>query len=235
MDISGSVALVTGASGGIGREFVVQLLQRGAAVYATAREPGVIGIPGARALELDITNPEGVAAAVAAAQDVTLVVNSAGVFTQENLVTGDLDRIRLEMETNYFGPLGIVRAFAPVLARNGGGAILNVLSALSWSPFQGANAYAASKAAAWMLTQGVRLELLDQGTLVTGLHMGFTDTAMVANYDVPKNDPADVVRAALDGIQAGELEIVFDDFSAQAKTSLAVGPEIPFTEPASNR
>lgn len=229
MDISGSVAFVTGAGRGIGREFAVQLLQRGASVYAAAREPGVIDVPGVRALALDITDPTSVIAAVTAAQDVTLVVNNAGVFTQEDLVTGDLDRIRLEMETNYFGPLGVVRAFAPVLARNGGGAILNVLSALSWSAFQGANAYSASKAAAWMLTQGVRLELLDQGTMVTGLHMGFTDTAMVADYDVAKNDPADVVRAALDGIEAGELEIVVDDFSAQAKAALAAAPTVAST------
>lgn len=198
-------------------------------MYAAARDPELIDVPGVRALGLDITDPASVRAAAAAAQDVTLVVNNAGVFTQEDLVTGDLDRIRLEMETNYFGPLAVVRAFAPVLARNGGGAILNVLSALSWSPFQGANAYSASKAAAWMLTQGVRLELLDQGTLVTGLHMGFTDTAMVADYDVPKNDPADVVRAALDGIEAGELEIVADDFSAKTKAALAAPPTVPST------
>ena len=97
----------------------------------------------------------------------------------------------------------MIRAFAPVLAANGGGAILNVLSRLSWLSFQGANAYAASKAAAWSLTNGIRLELAEQGTQVTGVFLSSTDTDMMAAYDIPKNDPADVVRAALDGLAAG--------------------------------
>jgi NAD(P)-dependent dehydrogenase (short-subunit alcohol dehydrogenase family) len=225
MNISGSTALVTGANRGIGRHFAEQLQRRGAAkVYATARDAAAIDVPGVEVLQLDVTDRASVAAAAAAASDVTLLVNNAGVSTHQNLVTGDLDKIRLEMDTHFYGTLSMVRAFAPALAANGGGAVLNVLSRLSWLSFVGANAYSASKAAAWSLTNGIRLELAEQGTLVTGLVLSSTDTDMMAGWDVPKNDPADVVRAALDGLEAGRLEVVADEESAEAKAALSVDP-----------
>ena len=162
-------------------------------------------LPGAETLRLDVTDPDSIAQAAAIATDVTLLINNAGVSTGTDLITGDLETIRLELDTNFYGPLAMIRAFAPVLAANGGGAILNVLSRLSWLSFQGANAYAVSKAAAWSLTNGIRLELAEQGTQVTGVFLSSTDTDMMAAYDIPKNDPADVVRAALDGLEAGRL------------------------------
>lgn len=233
MKIPGSVALVTGANRGLGRHFAQQLLDRGAAkVYATARTPGLIDLPGVEVLALDITDPDSVAAAAEAAPDVTLLVNNAGVSTMQNLVTGDLSKIRLEMETHYFGTLGVVRAFAPVLARGGGGAILNVLSAMSWFSFDGVTAYAAAKSAQWSLTNSVRLELAGQGTQVTGLHFGMTATDMTAAWDVPKNDPADVVRAALDGLAAGRFEVLADEAGAQAKAMLAADPEKVYPQAA---
>lgn len=222
MKIAGSVALVTGANRGIGRHFVRQLLERGAAkVYATARRPELVDIPGAEVLRLDITDPDSVAAAAAAAPDVTFLINNAGIATFQNLIAGDLDKIRLEMDTHFFGTLDVVRAFAPVLAANEGGAILNVLSAMSWLAYDGANAYGAAKAAEWSLTNGVRLELAAQGTLVTGLHLASTDTDMMAGWDIEKNDPADVVRTALDGVEAGRIEIVADDATAAVKAALS--------------
>ncbi len=225
MNLSGSTALVTGANRGIGRHFVEQLQSRGAAkVYATARTPGSIDLPGVEVLRLDITDPASVAAAAAVASDVTLLVNNAGVSTNQNLVTGDLDKIRLEMDTHFYGTLSMVRAFAGVLAANGGGAVLNVLSRLSWLSYAGANAYSASKAAEWSLTNGIRLELGAQGTLVTGLVLSSTDTDMMAGWDVEKNDPADVVRAALDGIEAGSLEVLADADTAAAKAALSADP-----------
>jgi len=231
MEISGSVALVTGANRGMGRHFATQLLERGAAkVYATARDPERVDIPGTRVLALDITDPTSVAAAAAAAPDVTLLVNNAGVSLNNNLVTGDPADIRLEMETNFFGTLSMVRAFAPVLAANGGGAILDVLSALSWFSYDGTNGYAAAKAAEWSLTNGVRLELAAQGTLVTALHVGSVDTDMGAGYDGPKSAPADVVRVALDGVRAGRLEVLADDWTAMIKASLAGDPGAFYTE-----
>ena len=229
MHITGSVALVTGANRGMGRHFAAQLLERGAAkVYATARDPRTVDLPGVQVLALDITAPASVAAAAAAAGDVTLLVNNAGISTGADLVSGDLQDVRREMDTHFYGTLSMVRAFAPVLASTGGGAgggaVLNVLSALSFVSFPGSTAYSAAKAAEWALTNGVRVELAEQGTLVTALHVGAVDTDMMAAYDVPKNDPADVVRAALDGIEAGRLEVLADAASAGAKASVAADP-----------
>ena len=232
MDITGSVALVTGANRGLGRQFAQQLLERGAAkVYATSRRPEAVDVPGVEVLRLDVTDPESVAAAAAAAGDVSLLVNNAGISTGANLVTGDLADIRREMDTHFYGTLGVVRAFAPALARNGGGGIVNVLSALSWFSIDGANAYAAGKAAAWSLTNGIRLELREQGTQVTGVVLGAADTDMMAGYTGPMSDPADVVRAALDGVQAGDWEVLVDDWSRHVKASLAADPRAFYVQP----
>ena len=225
MKIANSVALVTGSNRGLGRHFARQLLDRGAAkVYATARDAGSIDLPGVEVLSLDITDEAAVTAAAAAAGDVTLLVNNAGIITGENLVTGDPAAIRLEMDTHFYGTLEVVRAFAPVLAANGGGAILNVLSSMSWVSYEFATAYSAAKAAQWSLTNGVRVELAGQGTLVTGVHLGPTDTDMTASMDVPKNDPADVVRAALDGIEADLVEVLADHGVVELKAALSADP-----------
>lgn len=230
MELSRSTALVTGANRGIGKHFAEELLSRGAKVYATARDPEQVRTPGVEVLRLDITDPASVAAAAASAPDVTLLVNNAGVSNFQNLLTGDLEKIRSEMETNYFGTLSMVRAFAPVLAANGGGAILNVLSVLSWLSYDGSNTYAAAKAAEWSLTNGIRLELAGQNTLVTGLALASTDTDMMAGIDVEKNDPADVARAALDGIEAGKMEVLADEDTARVKASLSADPSVVYTQ-----
>ncbi|GAB2627540.1 short-chain dehydrogenase [Paractinoplanes abujensis] len=227
MELQGCTALVTGANRDLGRVFAQQLLERGARkVYATARNAELVDLPGVEALRLDITDPRSVAAAAEVAGDVTLLVNNAGVSLSQNLVDGDLDKIRLVVETHLFGTLQMIRAFAPVLSAHGGGAILNVLSNLSWMSFDGNNSYAVAKAAQWSLTNGVRLELARQGTLVSGLVFGPTETETMKAYnlDAVMNDPADIVRTALDGIAAGRIEIVADEFGAAAKASLSGEP-----------
>jgi NAD(P)-dependent dehydrogenase (short-subunit alcohol dehydrogenase family) len=230
MKIAGSVALVTGTNRGIGRHLATQLIERGAAkVYATARNPERVDIPGAEILRLDITDGGSVAAATEAAADVDLLINNAGIATGMNLIDGDLDSIHREMDTNLWGTLAMVRAFAPVLNGNGGGAIVNVLSALSWFSYSGSNSYAVAKAAEWSLTNGIRLELAGQGTLVTGVHLGAADTDMMAGYEGHMIDPADVARAALDGVEADAFEVVVDEFSAQVKQSLAGDPRLFYT------
>ncbi|GAA2528171.1 SDR family oxidoreductase [Winogradskya humida] len=222
MQISGATILVTGANRGLGRQFTQSLLDRGAAkVYATARRASSIDIPGVTPLELDITDQASIAAAALAAPDVTILINNAGISTGVSLVTGDLNDIRRELDTHFWGTLNMIRAFAPQLA---GGAILNVLSALSWFAYDGSNAYAAAKAAAWNMTNGVRLELAAQNTLVTGLFLGAADTDMAAFYDGPKVAPTTVVAAGLDALEAGKLEALADDWSAMVKASLAADP-----------
>jgi NAD(P)-dependent dehydrogenase (short-subunit alcohol dehydrogenase family) len=228
MEIAGSVALVTGANRGLGTRFVAQLLERGATkVYAAARRPGTVETAGegrVQALALDLLDPASIEAAADVAGDVTLLVNNAGVSTRQGLVAGDLAEIRREMDTNFFGTLAVTRAFAGGLGRHGGGAVVNVLSALSFFAFPGSSSYSASKAAEWMLTQATRVELAGQGTQVLGLHLGGADTDMMAGYEGPLLDPADVVRAALDGLEAGSAEVLVDDWSREVKAGLAEDP-----------
>ena len=227
MQISGAIALVSGANRGLGRHFAAQLLDRGAAkVYATARRPELVDLPGVEVLRLDVTDPASVTAAAQAAADVTLLVNNAGVSTGADLIAGDLDLIHREMDTHFWGTLTMIRAFAPQLA---GGAILNVLSALSWFAYPGAGGYAAAKAATWNLTNAVRLELSAQRTQVTGLLLGAADTDMMAGHDVPKSDPAVIVKTALDGLEAGQWEVIADEPTAQVKASLAGDPQAFYT------
>lgn len=218
-----TTALITGANRGLCRHFAAELLARGATVYAAAREPAAIDLPGVRPVALDITDPDAVAAAAALATDVDLLVNNAGISTGSTLL-GDLAGVRAEMDVNFWGTLSMVRAFAPVLAANGGGTIVNVASALSWFAFPGSGAYAVSKAANWNMSNALRLELAGQGTQVTSVHLGLADTDMAAGIDGPKEDPAAVVRRTLDAVEAGDLEVVVDDWSAMVKASLAEDP-----------
>jgi NAD(P)-dependent dehydrogenase (short-subunit alcohol dehydrogenase family) len=218
-----TTALVTGANRGIGRHLADQLIRRGATVYAAARRPGTLDLPGARPIALDITDPDAVSAAAALAGDVDLLINNAGISTGAQLL-GDLDGVREAMAVNFWGTLSMVRAFAPVLAANGGGAIVNVSSALSWFSAPGGGAYAVSKAANWNMSNALRLELAAQGTQVTSVHLGLADTDMARNHEGPKTDPAVVARLTLDAVEAGDFEVVVDDWSAMVKASLAEDP-----------
>jgi NAD(P)-dependent dehydrogenase (short-subunit alcohol dehydrogenase family) len=233
MNVTGQIALVTGANRGIGRQFVLELLERGASkVYATARRPESLDFDDTRVvpLRLDLVDHESVNAAAATAGDVTLLVNNAGITTGAALVTGDLAEIRREMDTHFWGTLDVIRELGPVLAANGGGAIVNVLSALSWFAAPGSGSYAAAKAAEWNMTNGVRLELAAQGTLVQGVLLGAADTDLMAGYDGPKIDPRDVPRRSLDGLAAGSIEVIVDDWTAMVKTSLASDPAPFYTQ-----
>ncbi|MFG2944583.1 SDR family oxidoreductase [Streptomyces adustus] len=223
MDISTATVLVTGANRGLGRALAQEFLARGATVYAAARRPDLIDLPGAKAIRLDITDPASLAAAVEEAGDITVLVNNAGSSTGADLLTGDWDDVRLEMETHYLGTLGAIRAFAPVIEAQGGGAVLNVLSALSWISFPAVGAYAAAKSAEWSLTNAVRQQLAPRGISVSGLHVGYMDTDMARHVEGPKTDPADVARAAVDGIASGAVEIVVDDRSRQVQAGLSGG------------
>lgn len=224
MDISGATALVTGANRGIGRHLAAQLIARGATVYATARRPELIDLEGVERLALDITSPESVAAAAAVATDVDLLVNNAGIATTATLL-GDLDAAHADMDTNVWGTLSVIRAFAPLLSANGGGTIVNIASGASWLAMPGASAYAVSKAALWNMGNALRHELADQGTSVMSVHLGVADTDMTAGVSMAKIDPADVARATLDGVERGEYEVVVDEQTALIKQMLARDPK----------
>ncbi|MEU3183538.1 SDR family oxidoreductase [Streptomyces sp. NPDC006923] len=226
MDIQNAVALVTGANRGFGRHLAAELLSRGAAkVYAAARNPAAVDLPGVVPLRLDITDSDSVASAAQAAPDVTLLINNAGISTHAGLVSGDMADIRLEMETHFFGSLNVTRAFAPVLTANGGAAVLNVLSVLSWAHYPAYGGYSSAKAAEWAMTDVIRQELAPTGIDVTALHVGYMDTDM-ADYveSSDKVDPAKVAVAALDGVQARALEVIADDKSLRTKAALADDP-----------
>ncbi|MFG6503962.1 SDR family oxidoreductase [Microbacterium sp. P05] len=230
MEITDQIALVTGANRGIGRQFVLELLDRGArTVYATARRPETVTFDDPRVVpvRLDLLDQQSIAAAAETAHDVTLLINNAGISTGASLVTGDLAEIHREMDTHFWGTLDVIRAFAPVLAANGGGAIVNVLSALSWFAAPAGASYAVAKAAEWNMTNGVRLELAAQGTFVQGVLLGAADTDLTGGYDGPKIDPRDVPRLSFDGLEAGAIEVIVDDWTAMVKASLA-GDPAPF-------
>ncbi|RZU76269.1 short-subunit dehydrogenase [Micromonospora kangleipakensis] len=232
MKIAGRTALVTGANRGFGRHLAAELVARGATVYAGARNPDSVDLPGVTPVRLDITDPGSVAAAAELAGDVTLLINNAGVSTGADLLDADLDAVRLEMETHYFGTLSVVRAFAPTIAANGGGTILNILSALSWISFPQTGAYSAAKSAEWAMTNALRTRLADRGVRVAGLHVGYMDTDMTAGVSAPKSDPADIARIAVDGIEADRYEIVADETSRRVLAGLSGGvaalyPDLP--------
>lgn len=226
MILTDAVVLVTGANRGIGAEFVEQLKERGAAkIYAAARDASSIRVDGVHALELDITDPAQIEAAAAVAGDVQVLINNAGISTGTSLVAGDEPSIRREMDTNFYGPLLMTRAFAPILAANGGGAVLNVISALSWFTAPSAGAYAASKAAAWVLTDSTRLELAAQGTHVVAVHMGLVDTDMARAVEAPKIAPSELAIAGLDAIESGAQEVLADDWATFVKSGLTLDPK----------
>ena len=228
MQIKDSVAFVTGANRGLGLAFVQALIAGGASkVYAAARNPDSIQIPGVVPVKLDVTSAVDIAAAAEQCGDVTLLINNAGILDAKGgflLQPGSVEAAQREFQTNVLGPLQLSQAFAPVLARNGGGAILNVLSVLSWINAPGAASYSVSKAAAWSLTNGLRHELQGQGTQVTGLHVGYIDTDMARGVEGEKTPPAEVVRQALLAIEARQPEVLADEVSKQVRAGLSAEP-----------
>ncbi|WP_269857055.1 SDR family oxidoreductase [Streptomyces sp. RPT161] len=224
MEIESSTCLVTGANRGVGRVYVRSLLERKARkVYAAARRPETVDIAGAVPIQLDITSPDDVTRVAAECDDVTVVINNAGfVRSAQPLDHNGMEAARAEMETNYFGTMSMCRAFAPVLAVNGGGALVNMLSVTSWfaSPINGT--YSASKAAGWLLTHAVRRQLRSQGTLVVSVHSTWIDTDMSANVPAGeyKISPEAVVDQVLEAIEDGTEEVLTDEPTRRVKASL---------------
>jgi NAD(P)-dependent dehydrogenase (short-subunit alcohol dehydrogenase family) len=232
MRIDGSIALVTGANRGLGRAYAKVLVERGAAkVYGAARDASAVTDKGVTPIQLDITDAGRVVEVAQQCSDVTLLVNNAGVMKASTFIDPpNLDAARLEMDTNYFGTSSMCRAFAPVLAANGGGAIVNMLSVSSFYTNPLTASYGASKAAELSLTNGIRIELAHHGTLVVAVHASFIDTDMSAGVDGPKISPESVARQAFDAVEAGEIEVLADERSRFVKSSLSRDHELIYPQ-----
>ncbi|RSE77882.1 SDR family oxidoreductase [Achromobacter denitrificans] len=228
MELKNAVVFITGANRGLGLAFAREALARGAhKVYAAARDPSTVRLAGVEPVKLDVTRPDEVAAVAARARDVTVLINNAGIAaTGGFLAPGSADSARRHLETNLIGPLLMAQAFAPALAANGGGALLNVLSIASWINRPLLGVYGMSKSAAWALTNGLRHELREQGTQVLGLHMGFVDTDLTRGIDAPKSTPQAIVSEAFDALEAGEEEVLADEATRAVKLGLSVRPAV---------
>ena len=228
MKLDNATVLVTGANRGIGLAFTKAALARGARkVYACARDPSSVTLPGVTPLRLDVNSPVDLAAAVEAAGDVTVVINNAGIAQFGGLLAADAEAsLRQQLETNVFGVLRVSRAFAPVLAANGGGALLNVASVASWISSPALAGYAVAKSATWSLSNGLRNELRGQKTQVLTLHMAFVDTDMTQGIPSPKSTPQDIVARAFDALEAGADEVLADETTQQVKLGLSAQPGV---------
>jgi NAD(P)-dependent dehydrogenase (short-subunit alcohol dehydrogenase family) len=233
MRIEDSVALVTGANRGIGEAFVRAFIAAGAArVYAACRDPAgaahlTAEAPGkVVAIRLDVTHPDEIAEAARACADVSILVNNAGAFLNRRLIgADDISAARDEMEVNYFGPLQMCRALAPILARNGGGAIVNVLSSGGLVAVPAMGGYSPSKFAGRAAAACIRAELAGQGTQVSALIVGSVDTRMAAHVAGLKEPPAKIAQAGLNAIRRGVDEMDTDLMAIEVRAALHRDPK----------
>jgi NAD(P)-dependent dehydrogenase (short-subunit alcohol dehydrogenase family) len=226
MDIAGSTVLITGANRGLGALFLEQALERGASkVYAASRTPSTSDDPRVVPLRIDVTDEQTILDAARIADDVTLLINNAGIANHAPLATGDIEAIRADFDTNFWGPVLMTRAFAPVLAAQGGGTVLNILSAAAWMPLL--HSYSASKVAMWSATNSMRGELAPQGIRVVDTVLGFVRTEMSAEFEgqVPMIEADFAVDAVYDELEAGRYEIIVDDTGREMKRLLSFAPE----------
>ncbi len=228
MKLKDSTVFITGANRGLGLEFARQALARGARkVYAGARDPSTVTLPGVIPVQLDVNDAAQVAAAAAACGDVTLVINNAGIADLKGVLADDSIAITQRMmETNLYGVMRVSQAFAPVLGKNGGGGLLNVLSVSSWLSAPVLAAYSISKAAAWSATNALRNEMREQHTQVLGLHVGFIDTDMTHGFDAEKLSPEFVVSRTFESLEAGASEVSVGDWTQAIKRGLSDEPGV---------
>lgn len=227
MNLNDSVVFITGANRGLGLQLAKAALAAGAKkVYGAARDHKSVTLPGVVPVQLDVTKHDEIAAVTREYKDVTVLINNAGIVRAGAILADNaLEQARVEMETNVIGPMLLSKGFAPTLQANGGGAIVNILSVLAWYSQGPTNTYSMSKAAAWALTNGLRIELAAQGTQVLGAHMGYMETDMAAGYDVPKVKPEDVAAQIFKALIAGGEEVLADDLTRHVK--LGINAEVP--------
>lgn len=224
MNIKDQVVFVTGASRGLGLAFAREAVARGASkVYAGVRDVSKFDHPGITPIQFDVTNQESIDKAAALCGDVTVLVNNAGIAKLNGSSVDDniIEMTQELMETNFYGVIRTSKAFVPTLARNGGGAIINILSDATWISIPMLAAYASTKSAAWSYTNSLRLSLKEAGTRVVALHVGFLDTDMTKGFDMPKTQPSVVAQLSYDGLADGSDEVLADEGTKAIKASLS--------------
>jgi NAD(P)-dependent dehydrogenase (short-subunit alcohol dehydrogenase family) len=227
MKIADTSAFVTGANRGLGLAFVRALRDRGAKqVYAGVRSVDSVHEGGVTPVKIDVTNLNSVRAAANRCGDVTLLINNAGigVVSAGALDPDYIDLAQQMTETNFYGLVRASQAFAPGIIRNGGGAITNILSDVTWYNRDWNAAYAATKSAAWSYTNTLRMSLRDRAVHVLSVHVGFMDTDMTRGFDIPKSDPLVIATAALDALESGHEEVMADDQARVAQRGLSTVP-----------
>jgi NAD(P)-dependent dehydrogenase (short-subunit alcohol dehydrogenase family) len=235
MNTHDSVVFITGANRGLGLAFAHEALRRGAKkIYAGVRNPTETDAPGIVQIKIDVTDPASITAAATQCSDTTVLVNNAGIgrLTSSTLDSAMIVAAREVFETNFYGTILVSQAFAPILAKNGGGAIINVLSDASWLARPILAAYSASKSAIWSFTNALRIELRNQKTLVLGLHASFMDTDMTQGFEMKKISPRQVAEAGLIGIESNKEEVLADAFTREVKRSLCSEQPMYMNPPA---
>jgi len=230
MNIENQVIFITGANRGLGKQLALEFINKGAKVYAGARNIKSIDYRGAIPVEIDITNIESIKNAVTNSQDTTILVNNAGSYTHTSFLNDDIETIKKDFETNFYGTLNVTREFVPVIRKNKKGAILNILSALSWFTMKGFASYSASKSAEWSLTNSLRIELQKDNIDVFALHVGFMNTEMVADLHIPKEEIADVAKIVVNSLENDQYEILADSTSKNVQAGLAGGVKVLYAD-----
>lgn len=219
MDIKNKTVLVTGTNRGIGEAIVSALLNRDVAkIYSTARDISKLkdlGDSRVIPVELDITKEEDIKRVSAEINDLDILINNAGVATHGSLLQLNRQQLINDLDVNYFGTLNMAKAFAPVLEKNGGGAIVNNISIAAFANFPALGGYCASKAAAYSLTQGIRIELAPKSITVHGIYPGPIDTDMAKDFPMEKTSPQDCANGILDGLEKDEINIFPDAIAKQ--------------------
>ena len=229
MDLSKKTILVTGANRGIGAAIVRELLTRGVGkIYAASRDTAKLpdfGDARVVKLALDITDSAQIQRAAAQAKDVQVLINNAGIATHGNVVQSDSAALAADMQVNYFGTLSMLHAFAPVLEKNGGGVIANVISVVGLASIPAIGGYSASKAALFSATQAARAELAPKQIKVVGIFPGPIDTDMAREFPMEKASAATAAKAIADGLAAGVEDIFPDPMSQQVSQLWASNPK----------
>ena len=225
MNLSQQVVLVTGANRGLGKALAEAFVEQGAKVYGGARQIKSVQSQKVIPIQLDVTDEQSIKEASQIAADVTIVINNAGIMSKTTIVDGDLQVMEREFATNVGGPLKVTNAFSNIIEANGGGAIINILSALSWFTLPGTAVYSMTKAAAWSMTNAMRIELADKNIHVAGVHVAFIDTDLAASVTMPKMNPKDVAKAVIQGLKNKQFEIIVDETTKQIQHGLAGGVE----------